>query len=166
MASNQVKVLGAIVVLIVAGAGAYQVTQKGSGASPPPPPGPPPGPPANAEFLPVGHKELLGAALSTRPRPDQEIGAEFYGMWVPSDGWEGEASVIETEDGTQVISMFYGSASAISEYWVVCRMSVPVQVEKHQRIWVQGRLSYIERRIFMANVRTEIVLDQARLVTP
>ncbi len=87
-------------------------------------------------------------------------------MWVPSHGWEGEASVIETEDGTQVISMFYGSMSAITEYWVVCRMSVPVQVEKHQRIWVQGRLSHIDRRIFMANVRTEIVLEQARLVTP
>ncbi len=164
MAANHAKVLLGIAVVIVGGVVAYQVALAPPASQAPPPPGPPPGPPPNAQFLDLGPADLLGSVLSARPGRREQMADQFYGKWVPPEGWPGEATLIETDDGTQVISMFFGSMSAISEYWIVARMAAPVQVEKGQRIRVQGRLSSVDRKILMANVRTEIVLDQARLV--
>ncbi len=162
--AGHAKVLLVLVLLVVAGLLAWQLTQQKPQVAATPPPAPV-GPPANVEFLDLGPAELLAIASARRPSDRTAVEAE-YGKWVSQSGWEGEVTSVETDRGVQVIRLFYGAMSAMTEYWVVVRMQAPVQVEKSQRIWVQGRLVSVERKTLMANVLSEVHLDQGRLITP
>jgi hypothetical protein len=162
--AGHAKVLLVLVLLVAGGLLAWQLTQEKPQAPATPPPTPV-GPPANAVFLDMGPSALLAIASARRPG-DRAAVEQEYGKWVPQSGWEGEVTSVETERGVQVIRMFFGAMSAMTEYWVVVRMQAPVQVEKNQRIWVQGQLVAVEKRVLMGNVLSEVTLDQGRLLAP